>query len=341
MTAAAADPWARLLEVGVLVPSPHNVQPWRLRRLDAARAELHIERRRTLPNEDVTGSFIILTMGMFTEGLALAAAHHGLALAVKPVQPFDAFTSERVRGGRSPQLHFADLTLRPAPTTTKEYDLELFARRRTSRLHYLADPVTPEARTALAALAARWGHRYAPITDPALVERLLQVNIDAVFADLNHAPYRDEMRGWLRYGDGESLRHRDGLDARCMNVHPAELWTAFHLSPALRWPALSGWFRRRYREQIGPVATLGLLSGPFWEPADAYETGRFLLRFWLEVTRAGYSIHPYGNLVTHRPAAERVETLTGERSIWLVFKIGRSPEPPASRRLPIEEVWLP
>jgi hypothetical protein len=68
MTAAAADPWARLLDIGVLVPSPHNVQPWRLRRLDAARAELHIERRRTLPNEDVTGSFIILTMACSPRG---------------------------------------------------------------------------------------------------------------------------------------------------------------------------------------------------------------------------------------------------------------------------------
>jgi hypothetical protein len=340
MTAAAADPWPRLLGTAVLVPSPHNVQPWRLRRLDAARAELHIERRRTLPNEDVSGSFIILTMGMFAEGLALVAAHHGLALDVKPVQPFDAFTSERIRASRSPQLHFADLTLWPDPATQGEYEIELFRRRRTSRLHYLTDPIAPGARATLEGLASRWGHRYAQVTDAARIERLLQINVDAVFADLNHPPYRDEMRGWLRYADGESRHHRDGLDARCMNVHPAELWTAFHLSPALLWPALSGWFRRRYRGQIGPVATLGLLSGPFWEPAAAYDTGRFLLRFWLEVTRAGYFIHPYGNLVTHRPAAARVEAETGERNVWLVFKIGRSPQPPASRRLPLEEVWL-
>ena len=340
MTDPAADPWPTLLETAVLVPSPHNVQPWRIRRVDATRAELHIERRRTLPNEDVTGSFIILTMGMFTEGLALVAAHHGLALDVKPVQPFDAFTAERVRASRSPQLHFADVTLRQAPATMREVALELFHRRRTSRLHYRSDPVAAEARAALEALASRWGHRYAQVTDPALIERLLQVNIDAVFADLNHPPYRDEMRGWLRYADGESLRHRDGLDARCMNVRPGELWTAFHLSPLLRWPGLTGWFRRRYRSQIGPVATLGMLCGPFWEPAAAYDTGRFLLRFWLEVTRVGYAIHPYGNLVTHRPAAARVEAATGECSIWLVFKIGRSPEPPASHRLPLEEVWL-
>src|SRR5438046_3932943 len=107
------DPWPRLLGTATLVPSPHNVQPWRIRRLDHARAQLYIERRRTLPNEDVTGSFIILTMGMLAEGLSLVAAHDGLALDVKPVQAFEAFSSERVRRAGAPQLHFADLTLRP------------------------------------------------------------------------------------------------------------------------------------------------------------------------------------------------------------------------------------
>ena len=80
------DPWPRLLGTATLVPSPHNVQPWRIRRLDHARAQLYIERRRTLPNEDVTGSFIILTMGMLAEGLSLVAAHDGLALDVFDVQ---------------------------------------------------------------------------------------------------------------------------------------------------------------------------------------------------------------------------------------------------------------
>jgi nitroreductase len=333
------DPWLRLLETATLAPSPHNVQPWRIRRLDATRAQLFIERRRTLPNEDVTGSFIILTMGIFTEALRLAAAHERLALDVRPAREFEAYSSERIRASSEPQLLFADLQLEPDASVEAEYPLELFRRRRTSRLHYAVDPIAPQARDTLVALAGRWGQRHSQVTDAALIERLLDLNVRAVFEDLNHPPYRDEMRAWLRYGDAASRRRLDGLDARCMNVHPIELWTAFHLSPMLRWPGLSAVFRRRYRGQIGPVATLGLLGGPFWEPARAYDTGRFLIRFWLEVARFGYSIHPYGNLVTHRPTAATMEALTGERDVWLVFKIGRSAEPPASRRLPLEEVW--
>ena len=103
---------------------------------------------------------------------------------------------------------------------------------------------------------------------------------------------------------------------------------------------LRRWFRRRYRAQIGPVVTLGMLSGTFWDPADAYAAGRFLVHFWLEVTRWGYVIHPYGNLVTNRPTAARVERETGLDGVWLAFKIGKSAEPPASRRRSVEEVLI-
>ena len=166
------------------------------------------------------------------------------------------------------------------------------------------------------------------------------MNIEAAFEDLNHAPYREELRGWLRYTEDESMRHRDGLDARCMNQAPLELWAAFHVPALLRWKSTRPWFAKRYRAQIGPVATMGFLCGPFWPPRDAYRTGRFLMRFWLECTRLGYYLHPYGNLVTNRPVARWVEAETGLKDVWLAFKIGRSAPPPRSRRRSIAEILL-
>lgn len=332
--------WQMLLESAKYAPSPHNVQPWRVRPLDDAHAELLIEKRRTLPDEDVTGSFIVLSMGIFIEALSLAASHRGLALQADVVQPFDSYTADAVRACAEPMIPFARLTLRQAPGAVPEFSIELMKARRTSRLPYRPESVPAEAATRLASLAAASGQRYAQITEPAAIERLIALNLDAVFEDLNHAPYRNELRGWLRYSEREAARRRDGLDTRCMNVAPFELWSAFHASAVLRWPVLRGWFRRRYRAQIGPVATLGFLCGGFWDPADAYATGRFLLRFWLECTRLGLYIHPYGNLVTNRPVAARVEAETGLAGAWLVFKIGHSAPPPASRRRAVEEILI-
>src|SRR5436309_50595 len=169
----------------------------------------------------------------------------------------------------------------------------------------MAATVTPDAWQRLLehAIRAPSPHNVQPwrvrILDAREAELLIALNVEAVFEDLNHPPYRDELAGWLRYSERASRRHRDGLDARCMNVSPLELWTTFHLPWLLRFPPLRPWFRRRYRAQIGPVATLGFLCGSFWGPRDAAATGRLLLHFWLECTRLGLSIHPYGNLVTN------------------------------------------
>jgi len=57
--------WHKLLQTAIHAPSPHNVQPWRLRIVSDDTADLLIEKHRTLPKEDPTGSFIILSMGLF------------------------------------------------------------------------------------------------------------------------------------------------------------------------------------------------------------------------------------------------------------------------------------
>lgn len=332
--------WRAILAIAIRTPSPHNVQPWRIRIVSATEADLLVELCRTLPREDLTGSFIILTMGLFVESLRLVAATHGLALDVHPAHEPAWFAAEHLLTLHDTAVPFARLMLRPDPAATPAYPLDVFLRRRTSRLPYGPEPISAPDAARVAAVASRCGHQYGQRQDPALIERLLGLNVEAVFEDLSHAPYREEMRGWLRYFDGASRRHRDGLDARCMHVSAAELWMPFHWPSLLHHPLTRPWLARRYRRQIGPVATMGFLTGPFWDPADAYRTGRALLHVWLECTALGWSIHPYGNLVTNRRIAMQVEAATGLRDIWLAFKIGRSPTPPESRRRSVEEVLI-
>jgi nitroreductase len=63
--ALARDPWREILEVARRAPSPHNVQPWRVKLVSREDAELFIDGQRTLPKEDLTGSFLLSAMGMF------------------------------------------------------------------------------------------------------------------------------------------------------------------------------------------------------------------------------------------------------------------------------------
>jgi hypothetical protein len=83
-----------------------------------------------------------------------------------------------------------------------------------------------------------------------------------------------------------------------------------------------------------------MLAGRFWEPERAFETGRFLMRFWLELAKRDLYIHPYGNMVTNKAAAEWTLQRLQVPHIWLIFRIGFSNAPPPSYRRSVEEVLL-
>jgi hypothetical protein len=344
--------WKTLLETAVHAPSPHNVQPWRIQILSDAsdffslttplRADLLIEKRRTLPKEDPTGSYIILTMGLFIEALKILAANNSLELEYELFQPPSQFTPEHIARASEELLPFARLTLTPqtGQSAVHRYAKELFFTRRTSRISLLPKPVPPDDAEALSQLAQEWGHGYHQVTQPELIEDILAHNIDALFDDLNAPDYHDEIVEWFRFTDRASQQTRDGLDYRCMNSSRTSFWLAARLSGLLQLSLTRPLFRKTYRGQLGTVPTIGMLAGPFWEPASAFETGRFLMHFWLEVAKRDLYLHPYGNLVTNKPAAEWCRDATSIPDIWLIFKIGFSAEPPKSYRRSVEEVLV-
>ena len=336
--------WKTLLETAIHAPSPHNVQPWRMRILSDDRADLFIEKRRTLPKEDPTGSFILLTMGLFIEALRILAANRSLTLHYELYQAPSQFTPEHIAAAESELLPFARLSLSREESSDQRirecYDDALFLTRRTSRISLRPKHVPDEAVQALGNLAHDWGQRYEQITDTEIVERILERNIDAIFADLNSPAYHDEIVSWFRFTDRTSLRTRDGLDYRCMNSSRLSFWLAARYPKLLQLPLARPLFAKVYRRQLGVVPTIGMLAGPFWEPESAFQTGRFLIHFWLELAKRDLYLHPYGNLVTNKSAAEWCRRALGVADIWLIFKVGFSAEPPKSHRRSVEEVLV-
>jgi nitroreductase len=332
--------WHSLLTVACCSPSPHNVQPWRVRILPDDEAELSIDGTRTLPNEDLTGSFLLSAMGMFLEALHLAAADHALRLKID-FRNTAAWFAERICDkGFKGLTPFAHLRLVPDAGAAPLYAPSLLQVRRTSRISLRRDPVTQEYVDTLSRLAKVSGHSYAHVVDPADIEAILEQNIFAVFHDMNVPAYHDEITEWFRFTDRSASRHRDGLDWRCMNVSRAEFWISARMSRVLLFPPARFFFKRRYRKQLGTVPAIGILSGDFFLAENAIESGRFLLRFWLEITRLGLYLHPYGNLVTNPQARAWLENRTGVTKPWLVFKLGYSDAPPKSFRRNLADVLI-
>jgi hypothetical protein len=332
--------WRKLLGTAINAPSPHNVQPWRVRILSNTEADLFIEKQRTLPKEDITGSFIILTMGLFIEALDIVARNHSHKLEFEFCQEPSQFTPDIIEHTNDELLPFAHLKLVPIPSEQPLYANELFLKRRTSRISLLSRAVPSEVVSSLSAISEKWRQRYEQITDPDMVEALLECNTKALFEDLNSREYHDEIVGWFRFTSRSSRRTRDGLDYRCMNSSRSAFWLAARLPWLLQLPLARKVFAKTYRSQLGTIPTIGVISGPFWRSEDAFEAGRFLMHFWLELSRQELYIHPFGNLVTNRGAADWCRRTTGISDIWLICKIGYSADPPKSYRRSVEEVLI-
>jgi hypothetical protein len=188
--------------------------------------------------------------------------------------------------------------------------------------------------------ARKHGQQFGSTNDARRIETMVGWNIDAIFHDLNDPGYGGEISGYFRYSDDQSVRMRDGLDYRCMNMSRSELWISGNAPFLLTAPGARPLFKAMYRKRLGHIPYIGWLSGPFWNPEQAVASGAFLMRFWLELTQAGLSFHPFGNLVTNPAAARSVKLEAGADQIWLVFKLGYSVEPPQSRRLSVREVLV-
>jgi nitroreductase len=328
--------WRKLLETAIHSPSPHNVQPWRVRILSDYEADLLIDSQRTLPKEDPTGSFIILTMGLFIEGLTILAAGEGFSLRHEMSHEPSWYAPSILATKAHTFLPFARLRLVSDDGAKSEFDPLLFLARRTSRVSLLPAPVPDSAKQTLTELAGQWNQSYSQVSEPDQIDRILDENTSALFEDLNNPDYHDEIVAWFRFTDRASRRHRDGLDYRCMNSSRSAYWLVARFPRLLQIRLTRPLMWRQYRSQLGLVPTIGILAGKFWDAAAAIETGRFLMRFWLETARQGLYIHPYGNLVTNHDAARWLQEETGIPDIWLVFKIGYSKKPPKSyRRSPI------
>ncbi len=328
------DSWDHLLETAILAPSPHNVQPWAIRIEDCSTATLFMDLQRALPQEDVTGSFLISAMGLFLETLAIAAAHQHKKLSYVVSEDLPEIP-KRIRVADE-LLPIAKMRLDDESNVKSEFEIDLVIRRATARMAYEATPVPEESLRRLAEVAAARGAIFGSTADRAEIRAIADVNIATIFHDLNDANYHGEIAPWFRCGERQERGHRDGLSSRCMSMSSLELSIAKNAPGLLRLPGLSAGAAAHYRRAFA-TPCIGWLSGDFWEPMAALKSGHALMRFWLSVTAEGLSLHPLGNLVTNRSAAKQIESITGATNVWLVFKLGYAGNVPRSLRRPLAD----
>lgn len=328
--------WPELVDLARWAPSPHNIQPWRVRLRSEREAELLVAGDRLLPATDPSGRFTEVAMGVFVESLAVAAASRGLALHAM-------YTHEPLRA-REGLIPFGELVLRPAEETSEPPSVELLERRRTSRLPYDGRPAAEPAMKAAAGAAAAAAHVLSWSHDPELVAWTVELNRDTLFYDMADPAARAEVGRWLRFSVREAQRARDGFSPAALGFPGWLLRGFFHLHALLEAPGFRQLVRRLYARTMEGTRTIAWLSGPFESSPDWIAAGRMLARLWLTLERAGLSLHPFGSIVTNAKANARLQARLGrddtQGTLWLIMRVGYSAAPPRSLRLETDELLV-
>lgn len=328
--------WEEIVDYARWSPSPHNVQPWKIKVLSETQAEIYYDPKRLLPVEDIPGRFITVGFGIFIEIMSVAAAPYGLQVKEECKNiPLNAAKDEL-------QL-FAKLSL--VKRTDKEVlDRELIKSRRTSRLHYDGRKVPEEVLSELKKIAFEYDEEFTFSTDPKMIEWVLDLNRDTIFYDLEEKATRDEIGSWVRYSKKEAIQKKDGLWSYCMIVPGSLMYLFFKKRWIFELPLIKQFSRKFYLDSTSGTATIGWLKASFETPQEWMRAGHMLARLWLCMTKHGVYLHPFGSIITnsksHKRMLEKFDVAEGKKIVWLLMRLGYSKVPPRSLRLEMNDILV-
>ncbi len=328
--------WTNILEFARWAPSPHNVQPWKLKILDDTRAELFYDAARLLPVEDANGMFLTVGFGIFLEALDVAASPLGFKVNAQFGDPINTTTIG--------VQHFAFLELVPlSPNDPLSRDLLL--ERGTARSDYLNRPIDPTLVRELKEIARQHNEIFEVSSDPNLVKWMLDLNCETMFYDMEDDETRKEVGLWIRYTRGEAMKKGDGLWVYCLMGSALITKIFFNARWIINLPVVRNIARRSYVRQMKGTNTIAWLSGALNTQVEQVTAGRMLLRMWLTMTKYGVGLHPFGSIITnpkaHKQLCDKIMVDESERMLWLVMRMGYAAEVPRrSCRKTLDEIIL-
>lgn len=301
-----------------LAPSVHNTQPWQLV-IGSGALAIHADFSRQLRMLDPARRQLIISCGCAVLNARVSLAADGYPVTVR--WPADS---------SRPDL-LAELT------SCSDGDLSLamldpvLGLRRTNRREFADDPVPPQLVEVLIEAADREGGRLVMIDEPAhrRAAAVLSRRADAIE---NADPrYRAELRAWAT----DDPHRSDGV--------------AFATVPHGRGPAGDLVRIRDYgahqdgglpeHTRSSGAECLLLLGSDEDDPVSWLRAGQALERVWLEVTRAGYAMSLFTQVVEVPATRQLLRSELGlSMQPHVLLRVGRAPATPVTRRRKLVDV---
>lgn len=335
-----ADARMNALSYAILVPNPHNRQPWVAVFEDGNRVALYCDPARRLPETDPFDRQITIGLGCFVEQFRIAAAENGHFTRIELFPEGEA----QPRLDRRP---VARLKLeRSAETRRDPLFAQLLARRTNKKPCDTGRPVPAEALQALVGMAE------APVVAASAaaesVAALRDLTWRAFEREARTAAKLKESVDLMRIGKAEIEASPDGI---ALGGPFLGLLAGLGMldREQLADPGSSA-FRQGlelYRELTGSAMAFIWFTTPGNSRSEQLAAGRAWLRVNLTATRLGLAIHPLSQALQEYPEMAELYRETHRRlaptggTVQMLARLGYGPTVEPSARWPADLALRP
>jgi hypothetical protein len=329
--------WIELIEYARWCPSPHNVQPWKMKIISKAEAHLYYDPLRIPIIVDGTSAFSTAGMGMFIECLNIAARPSGFKIIAEHEQ-------EQHLDCSSKEIKFFAKLYLIESNELPDVDRDLILKRKTSRLHYDGRILHSGIINALSKIAATYGHNFIYSNDKELINYAIDLNNESVLIRSQEAAVREEMCKWIRTTDVEAAEKKDGWWYRCTGISGKLLYNFFahHERFESKWKRRSA--KNILNKSMKGTSNLAWISGRFESRADWVNAGVMLQQLWLEMTKYNVYMNPFGPVITTPASNEKfrrkINYDESNGTLWFLIRLGYSNDPPRSFRLETKDILI-
>ena len=326
------DPRLRLAAHGLLAPSAHNMQSWKIMpsREDANTFTLFVDTNRLLPQTDPPSRQITISQGTFLELVNIAAAQAGLKADIKlfPSGEFD--TAGSVESMQ--KLPVATITTAADETVQKSDLYPLIFQRVTARVPYLDEPLSPEQVKAFTDLNTNSWLELRIIQEPKQLGRLRELAMDGVATESYSQPHMKESEQVFRGNEYAKNKFRDGITLDSQGTSGAMLLflqAGGTLFPPSELQQGEFW-RKAARVRTTATPAYAIITSYTNTRMEQVETGRLYARLQLAGAKAGISMQPQSQVLQEYKEMSKLykkvheEFTSNNRTIQMLIRLGKA-----------------
>lgn len=317
-----------------LAPSPHNIQPWKMRIIGEDRFRLEWDRQRWLQVADSSGLGIGLCFGCAIESVSTIAE-----IEYQPSPELNILSSE---------WHAGEIKVNKLYEAEIQHNLALLNLRGTSRAPFSKDALDERFLKKADQDMSQLGECMIKIDDPALIRSIQKIVVESAYLQLKNDSYIQELWSWLRFSERENDWNLDGFKPENVNLGlvGARIMRLLKYNPTVRRQILKVGLARYMAIDAGKnlphSGCLVLLGSKDESPNGLINSGRAMMRMWLNATQNRIGFQPNHYALSSNNGVKEILSACGLRSDTRLTNFVRlgylNQIPPATHRMPIERI---